>query len=62
MSDSKEGILPLVGRVIKQRLGEVKEEAAQELGEGLADLEKELRDDLEAGKPKNPTRIAVDKE
>jgi hypothetical protein len=49
MEDSKEGILPLVGKVIKQRLAEVKREAKEQLGEGLDELADELRKDVEDG-------------
>jgi hypothetical protein len=47
MEDSKEGVLPLVGKVIKQRLAEVTREAKQQLGEGLDELADELRNDVE---------------
>jgi hypothetical protein len=63
MEDSKEGILPLVGRVIKQRLGEVKQEAARELAEGLAEFKDELREDAPeefAADRAPPTRIEID--
>lgn len=63
MADSKEGILPLVGRVIKKRLEEVKQEVAHEVGEGLSELKQELEDDLTANDPKPPlTRIELDEE
>lgn len=67
MADSKEGILPLVGRVIKKRLTEVKEEVSRELGEGLGDLRRELEDDIEGGEPKSPaaeprTGVRIDTE
>lgn len=59
MEDAKVGILPLVGRAIKQRLSEVKEEASREIGDGLKEFAEELRDDA-APEAVPPTRIEVE--
>jgi len=63
MEDSKDGLLPLVGRVIKKRLGDVKDEAQRELREGFDEFGRELREELQEGEaPAAPTRIQIEED
>lgn len=63
MEDSKKGILPLVGRVIRKRLGEATEEARRELREGFDEFGRELEEELEGGKEAPArSRIQVEEE
>lgn len=67
-TDPKEGVLPLVGRVVKKRLGEFAKEAREELSAGVGKFKDELRSELdgaqkeeeEAPAPQPGVRIQTD--
>jgi hypothetical protein len=64
MEDPKDGVLPLVGRVIKKRLSELKEETTRELREGYDEFREELRRDLQgsAEEAEEPPLVRVSTE